>query len=144
MQFTRDVITVNVERGITSNQLPLSTLLCLIFFTGAHAIQCYVHIRGSIVVISSVRCVSAVLFTHSLSLSGFFGEIIKTAGPMQHQNLFYLFLFLFFVFSTRLVAMAIRALFIQTASSLSIYRNGISNLLVLLDSSSSSNSSRSE
>jgi hypothetical protein len=43
-----------------------------------------------------------------------------------------------------LVAMAIRALFIQTASSLSIYRNGISNLLVLLDSSSSSNSSRSE
>ena len=96
MSFTRDVITVNVERGITSNQLPLSTLLCLIFFTGAHAIQCYVHIRGSIVVISSVRCVSAVLFTLSLSLSGFFGGNNKNSRANAASE-FVLFIFIYFL-----------------------------------------------
>jgi hypothetical protein len=40
-------------------------------------------------------------FSLSLSLSrDFLGEIIKTAGPMQHQNLFYLFLFIFCVFDS--------------------------------------------
>jgi hypothetical protein len=95
------VITVNVERGITSNQLPLSTLLCLIFFTGAHAIQCYVHIRGSIVVISSVRCVSAVLFTLSLSLSGFFGGNNKNSrANAASEFVLFIFIFIFCVFDS--------------------------------------------
>ena len=87
------------------------------------------HQGERIVVISSVRCVSAVLFTLPRD---FFGEIIKTAGPMQHQNLFYLFLFIF-VFSTRLVAMAIPRI-IYSDREFSLYSEMVSILLVLLDS----------
>ena len=123
------MITVNVERGITSNQLPLSTLLCLIFFTGAHANPMLCAHQGE----HCCYLIRPLRFSGSFhSSSGFFWGNNKNSRANAASE-FVLFIFIYFcVFDS--VGRHGHPRIIYSDREFSLYSEMVSILLVLLDS----------